>query len=71
MLKTVHLSEEEIKKEIAILLYKNGRITLNQASDFAGMNRIQLQHLLASKDIPINYDVEDFQKDIETLKEIG
>ena len=57
IIQSAHLSEEELKTEIAILLYKSGRVTLKQASDFAEMKRIQFQHLLASKDIPVNYDV--------------
>ncbi|MBN2535898.1 MAG: UPF0175 family protein [Spirochaetales bacterium] len=71
IIESAHLSEEELKKEIAILLYKSGRITLKQASDFAEMNRIQFQHLLASRNISINYDIEDFKSDMETLKELG
>ncbi|MDJ1169374.1 hypothetical protein PMG71_08050 [Roseofilum sp. BLCC_M154] len=34
------------------------------------MNRIAFQHLLASRQISI-YDLEDFEKDIKNLQEIG
>jgi len=32
IIQSAHLSEEELKKEIAILLYKTGRITLKTPS---------------------------------------
>jgi predicted HTH domain antitoxin len=35
------------------------------------MNRLQFQHLLASRDIPVHYDVEDFKQDLETLRGLG
>jgi predicted HTH domain antitoxin len=66
-----HMSEQELKQEIAVMLYQKVKLTLAQASKLAGINRIQFQHLLASRDIPINYSIEDFNNDIETLKKMG
>ena len=71
ILTTTRMSEAEMRKEIAIMLFQKEKLTLAQASRFAGINRIAFQHLLASRQIPIHYDVEDFEKDIENLKEMG
>ena len=71
ILTTTRMSEAEMRQEIAIMLFQKEKLTLAQASRFAGINRIAFQHLLASRQIPIHYDVEDFEKDIENLREMG
>lgn len=71
ILQSANMSREELSAEIAVMLYQKEKITLAQASRLAGMNRLQFQHLLASREIPVHYDVEDFEEDIETLKRLG
>jgi predicted HTH domain antitoxin len=64
------MNEQELKQEIAVLLFQKEKMTLAQASKFAGINRIQFQHLLASRQIPIHYDIKEFDKDLETLRKM-
>ncbi len=66
-----HMPESELRAEMALLLFQKGRLTLAQASRVAEMSRLQFQHLLASRAIPIHYDVEDFHEDLETLRRSG
>ena len=42
-----------------------------QASQLAALDRLEFQHLLASRQIPVHYDVADFVEDLETLRELG
>jgi predicted HTH domain antitoxin len=65
------MTEAEMKQEIAIMLFQREKLTLAQASRFAQMNRIAFQHLLASRKIPVHYDVQDFEQDIKNLQEMG
>lgn len=65
------LSERELKVEIAIMLFEKEKLTLGQASRLAAMNRLEFQHLLASRRIPVHYDIVDFEQDLETLGELG
>lgn len=65
------MTEAEMKQEIAVMLFGKEKLTLAQASRFAQMNRIAFQHLLASRKIPIHYDVDDFEQDIKNLREMG
>lgn len=51
------------------MLFQKDKLTLGQASQLADMNQFQFQHLLASRQIPIHYDENDFEDDIKTLKE--
>jgi predicted HTH domain antitoxin len=67
-LETAHISESDLKLEIAVLLFQQEKITLGTASQFAGMNQLEFQRILGSRKIPIHYDVEDFQQDLRTLK---
>jgi len=71
ILQSARLTEDELKQEIAVLLFQKEKLTLAQASRFAGMTRLQFQHLLASRKIPVHYDVAEFEEDLKTLKESG
>ena len=71
ILATTRLTEAEMKQEIAVMLFQKEKLTLAQASRFAGVNRMAFQHLLASRQIPVHYDVEDFEQDIKNLREMG
>ncbi|KGE84974.1 MULTISPECIES: UPF0175 family protein [Phaeodactylibacter] len=66
-LELVHMSEEELRKEIAIMLYEQGRLSTGKASQFAGMNKILFLKELANRAIPVTYDEEEFIKDLDTL----
>ena len=68
IIKTTHMSEDEILQELAIILYKKSKLTLSQASKLSNMTYAQFQFLLASRNISINYDTSDLQHDLETLK---
>ena len=71
ILATTGLSDSEMKQEIAIMLFAQEKLTLAQASRFAGVDRMTFQHILASRKIPVHYDVSDFEKDLENLREMG
>ncbi|XWK87265.1 MAG: UPF0175 family protein [Phormidium sp.] len=65
------ITEEELKLEIAILLYQQKKLSIGKARHLAGMHLIEFQKELSRREICINYDVEDLQADIGTLKELG
>jgi len=71
ILSATRMTEAEMRQEIAVMLFQKEKLTLAQASRFARMNRIAFQHLLASRQIPVHYDVEDFEQDIKILREMG
>ena len=71
LLQSARISEAELRQEIATLLFQRDKLTLAQASRFAELSRLQFQHLLASRQIPIHYDVTDFEEDLHTLQRLG
>jgi predicted HTH domain antitoxin len=71
VLQASRLSEREFKAEVAVMLFEKEKLTLGQANRLAAMDRLEFQHLLASRRIPVHYDVADFEQDLETLRELG
>lgn len=65
------LSEQELLLEVILLLFQQNRISLGKASQLSGMTRLQFQHELATRKIPVHYDVEDFEQDLENLRRAG
>jgi len=71
ILYVTRMTESELLQEIAILLYQKEKLTLGQASNLARMSQLQFQLLLASRQIPIHYDVAEFEADLKTLHDLG
>jgi len=64
------LSADQIVLELAIVLFQQGSVTLGQASEMAGLHQFWFQQELAKRKIPIHYGVEEFERDLETIKQI-
>ena len=71
ILVAAHISETELKQELALTLFQRERLTLGQASRLADMSQLSFQRLLAERQIPIHYGVEEFDEDLRTLRKMG
>jgi predicted HTH domain antitoxin len=71
ILVAAHISEPELKQELAVTLFQRERLTLAQASRLAEMSQLRFQSLLAERRIPIHYGVEEFDQDLRTLRRPG
>jgi predicted HTH domain antitoxin len=71
IIQSAQLTQAELLREIAVLLFEQQRITLGRASLICGLDQIEFQKLLASRGISIHYDVEDYEADIESIREDG
>lgn len=69
VLTAAHISEPELKQELALRLFQQDRLTLAQASRLAEMGQLAFQALLAKGQIPIHYGVEEFREDLRTLRQ--
>ncbi|MBI2671458.1 UPF0175 family protein [Candidatus Woesearchaeota archaeon] len=58
----------EWKKEQSIRLYKDGKFSGEQAAKFANLSMWEFFDLLKERKIPINYDTEEFEKDLKNIK---
>jgi len=71
VLTAAHISEPEVKQELAVALFHQERLTLAQASRLAEMTQLAFQALLADRQIPIHYGIEEFHEDLRTLRQMG
>ncbi len=71
VVRATHFSESEFKTELAVFLFQKNKLTLGQASKLAEMGQFEFQHLLASRKIPVHYDLQDYKDDMKTLKDMG
>ncbi len=62
------LNDNTIKIEIAILLFRHEKFSLGKASEFAGLHQFEFQKILAELKIPVHYDTDELQEDLENLK---
>ena len=67
VLAAAHITEPELKCELALTLFQQERLTLAQASRLAEMTQLAFQALLADRQIPIHYGVEEFREDLRNL----
>ena len=61
-------SEQDLRMDIAVLLYQRHLITLARAARWLGLSRLGFQKVLADRAVPINFTVADFQVDLQSLQ---
>jgi predicted HTH domain antitoxin len=61
------LSEEEMRRELALALFQRESLTLAQAARLAGMSFLDFQHQLAGRHIPLHYGVAEFEEDLKSI----
>ena len=71
IVRATHLSPEELRAEIAVMLFEQDRLTLGQAAELAGTPQAQFMKLLGSRRIPLHYGLDDFEDDLRTLQDLG
>lgn len=71
ILESAHLTEAEVRSDIAIALFARDRLTLAQAARLANLPQLDFQALLAERRIPIHYDVVEFEEDLRTLQRLN
>jgi predicted HTH domain antitoxin len=70
-LHAAQMSEAELRLELAIWLYQQGRLTLALASRLAGLTRLQFQRILSERGIPFHYTAEELAEDLTNLHEVN
>lgn len=58
-------------REIAVALFRQELVALGTASRIANMHQMEFQQLIGSRGICIHYDVEEFEEDIQNLRDRG
>ena len=66
---TENFSQDDWLREIALALFQQERVSLSRASKIAGIELMDFQKLLANRGICIHYDVDDFEQDVQHLRD--
>ncbi len=61
--------QADLKKELALQLYRENLTSFANAHRLAEMSKIEFHFLLGERQIPRQYDLEDYEKDLESLSE--
>lgn len=70
VLDSARLTMSELKVELAVSLYAQGRLSIGKACELAGMPLWEFRQLLTSRRISPHYDVTDLDEDIATLRDL-
>ena len=65
------MSPEELKRELAVHLFQQDKLSFGKAREMAGMTFWAFQQLLGSRGIAVHYGLEDYEEDLATLRELG
>jgi predicted HTH domain antitoxin len=71
VLHAARMTPEEMKRELVLLLFQQGKLSFGKARELAGMTAWAFQQLLGSRGIVVHYDVADYEEDLATLKTLG
>ena len=71
IIRATRMTPQELKRELAVHLFQQGKLSFGKAREMAGMTVWAFQQLLGSREIPVHYDVEDYEEDLTTLGELG
>ena len=71
ILDSARLTINELKRELAISLYAQGRLSVGKARELAEMSLWEFRQLLAFRRISPHYDSTDLEEDVATLRELG
>jgi len=66
----IGLSPELARLEMALGLFRDEKATLEQAAKVSGLSIPLFMRELGKRQIPLHYDVQDFEQDLKTLRKL-
>jgi predicted HTH domain antitoxin len=64
------LSPDDVRQELALHLYREGKLSLGRARDLAGLDPWAFMHLLGARGVEVHYDVAEYEADLATLHDL-
>lgn len=71
VVRATRMSEDELRRELALHLFEEEALSFGKARELAGISAWDFQLLLGQRGIPVHYDVEAYEADRETLRQLG
>jgi predicted HTH domain antitoxin len=69
-LQKANVSEDRLRLELALLLFREEAITLGQAAELSGLSQHGFQCILADRKVPVHYGEKEVLEDLETMKKL-
>lgn len=71
VLHAAHMSPDDIRLELAMSLYAQGRLSLGMARSLTHLSLWDFRHQLAARGTPVHYSVDDLDDDVQSLQALG
>ncbi len=71
ILDSAHLTAPEVKLELAVWLYAQGRLSIGKARELAGVSLWEFRQILGLRRINAHYEKYDLQNDMAALDSLG
>ena len=68
VLDSARMTVADVRLEIAVALYSQRRLSVGKAAQLAELSLWQFRQVLALRQIPPHYDVDDLHQDLKTLQ---
>jgi predicted HTH domain antitoxin len=65
------MNTQELCRELAVHLYAQEKLSFGQARELAGLSAWEFQQLLGSRGIDAHYGPDDYEQDLQTLRDLG
>lgn len=62
------LTEQDLLRELAVALYRHGKITVGHGCRMTGLSEIEFQRLLDDEGVDLHYTQQDLDHDLATLR---
>jgi len=60
-----------IKKLLALLMFKERILSFGKAAELSGLDKLAFIEFAGRHRVSLNYDADDFQDDVETVRSLG
>ncbi len=71
VLDAAQMSAHDLRRELALTLYAQRRLSLGKARELAGLSLWEFRQWLATRRIEAHYDADDLQDDLDALRALG
>ncbi|HSK80747.1 MAG TPA: UPF0175 family protein [Thermoanaerobaculia bacterium] len=71
VLDSARMTVNQLRIELAVHLYEQGRLSLGKAHELAGLSLWELRQVLGIRRIAPHFETEDLEQDLETLRHLN
>jgi predicted HTH domain antitoxin len=70
LVQATRLTIPELRRELAITLFQQGKLSFGKAREMADMDFWAFQQLLGSRGISPHYDLPEYEADLQTIEKL-